>query len=1105
MSDGSVSIAVNIDGDEVKKLTTDLNNVDGSGKKASGSIKNMAISLGLVKVASAAMSVLNKSLDAAISRFDTMQKYPKVMGALGFSAEESSKSVNRLSDGIDGLPTKLDEVVSITQRMTSVTGNLNKSTDATLALNNAMLASGASTSDASRGMEQYIQMLSTGKVDLTSWRTLQETMPIGLQKTAEAMGFVGTTAQNDLYAALNSGKITFNDFQNQLIELGTGTGELADLARKNSEGIATSFSNLQNAASKGLANVIEAFNDLSVAVTGKSIAQNLDGMKVAVNNTFKVMTDVIRASTPVVKVFGDAISVLITVMRPLTPVILGMVSAFAAASIIQAVTGMVMNSKIAYAALTAALNLHTVATNAQVRAGIVATAAGKAQSALLAVQTALTGAYTTAIALQTGAVSLSTVAMNLAAIATTAFGTAIKILMGPIGWITLGIGALVGAAAGLWNWFNKETEASKKLNSEQEKLANSTDKLNESLERNTDNRKDNFDQIENSSKAYQSLAAELETLSNKENKSIKDKNKMKSLIEELNNSVDGLNLSYDNESNKLSMNTELIKERINAYKEQETANQAQSDLTNILKEQSEIESKLGESTKLRDEWNKKLEEGKVKNSEYKEAVKGLDEQEQTLKNTLNDLKIEYVMTEDVLTTSMQAVSDATQDGVFNQIVSYETLSDAQKTAVDGMRDKWQEYSDSATNMFDTLSDKQTLSVEQMTANMQENQRVIGEWSNNIATLADRGINEGLLNKLRDAGPESAGYVAALVGSSDEQLQKMNEVFTNGGTTATDAFKTAFDTGNQGIDEKITSLVANTQQSLSQQISAADFGTIGKNVSDGVSKGISEGGQDAANASGKMADDVSNEFKSKAGIHSPSTVFKEHGSYLIDGLVLGLSEGNSTVKTAIDELFNAIKSGMDKVNELSQQTAKKIPEAFSSLPSAMRTIGEQAMQGLANGINSSSGSALSAAESVANQVTSKIKSALDIHSPSRVMRDKIGKFIPQGIAVGIEADSDKVYQAMDAINREIQITPNSPEVALGLNNRNSMPSSQIYNSTVTNNYTSNKRNEELEILKEIRDKSNDTFLNNVKVSENVAGPLDTIQRQRMDLVGWGLQL
>lgn len=1052
MSDGTVTIAVNIDGDEVKVLNKDLGGVEGSSKKASGGIKTMVTSLGLVKIASAAIGVLSKSLDAAISRFDTMQKYPKVMGALGFSAEESSESVNRLSDGIDGLPTKLDEVVSTTQRMTSITGNLNKSTDATIALNNAMLASGASTADASRGMDQYVQMLSTGQVELDSWKTLQETMPIGLQKTAEAMGFVGTTAQRDLYTALNTGKVTFNDFQNQLIELGTGTGELAELAKKNSEGIATSFSNLQNSASKGLANVIEAFNDLSIAVTGKSIAQNLDGLKVVVNNSFRVMTEVIKASTPVVKLFIGALSGIISIARPLSPVIIGLASSFAALKILTSINSLIKGTDAVLLAAAWSGKALTISTQAHMAAQIADTTATKADILAKSAQNGVVSIGTVAIGLLTGGIQLSTVATALATAATTAFGVAIKLLLGPIGWIIAGIGAVVTATIALWKWFTKESEASKELNQEQEKLADSTNQLNDSVKQSTNNRKDNLSQIENSSKAYQTLAGELETLSNKENKSIKDKNKIKSLTEELNNSVDGLNLSYDAQSDKLSMSTELIKERIDVLKEQDTANQAQEDLTNILREQNEIESKLGETTKLRDEWNKKLEEGAVKNGEYKEAVKGLDEQEQALKQTQTDLQTEYTNTQNTLDTAMQAVTDATSNGVFNQIVSYETLSESQKTAVDGMKDKWQEYSDSATDMFDTLSDKQTLSVQQMTANMEENQRVIGQWADNIAVLADRGVNEGLLDKLRDAGPESAGYVAALVGSSDEELQKMNEVFANGGTTATEAFKTAFDTGNQGIDEKITGLVANTQQSLSQQISAADFGSIGKNVSEGVSKGIEDGSQGATEASGKMADDVSDEFKNKAGIHSPSTVFKEHGKYLTEGLILGLKDGNNSVKTAVDELFNVIKSGMDKVVLQTQQTAKQIPTAFSSLSASMYTIGENAMQGLANGINGSAGSALSAAESVANRITSKIKGALDIHSPSRVMRDKIGKFIPQGIAIGIEADAKTAYKAMDSLTDQLLFSGITAESALGVNSRLSN-NADIINGSSHNSNTS----------------------------------------------------
>ncbi|NTR24543.1 tape measure protein [Enterococcus faecium] len=292
MADERVEIEVDVDGKGVTILNKGLDQLEGKSNKAGASIKDLVVSLGLVKVAAAAFNVLKNSLDSAISRFDTMQKFPKVMKALGFSAEDSQKSINKLSNGIDGLPTKLDDVVARTQQMTAITGDLDRSTDTVLALNNAFLASGASTEDASRGMQQYNQMLSTGQVDLESWKTLQETMPLALQKTAEAMGFVGKSAQRDLYNALKEGTVTFDQFQDKLIELGTGTGMLATLAKENSLGIATSFGNLSNAVSKGVANLITKFDELVQKLTGKTIAQNIDSMKSIINKSFEEMSKV---------------------------------------------------------------------------------------------------------------------------------------------------------------------------------------------------------------------------------------------------------------------------------------------------------------------------------------------------------------------------------------------------------------------------------------------------------------------------------------------------------------------------------------------------------------------------------------------------------------------------------------------------------------------------------------------------------------------------------------------------------------------------------------------------------------------------------------------
>ncbi|WP_439444119.1 tape measure protein [Listeria aquatica] len=298
MADGQIIIDVKVNGKDVDGAAKGMKGLETGSKSAGKSIRDMVAAMGLVKIASAAFNVLKSSIGDAVSRFDTMQKFPKVMKALGFSAEDSKKSINKLSDGIDGLPTKLDDVVSSTQQMTAITGDLDKSTNTVLALNNAFLASGASTDDASRGMQQYNQMLSTGQVDLESWKTLQETMPLALQKTAEAMGYTGKSAQRDLYAALKSGKVTFDDFQNNLIKLGTGTGMLAKLAKENSLGIGTSFGNLRNSISKGVANIIEKLDTLVKKLTGKSIAQNIDSLKGVINATFEAIGKGIDKATP---------------------------------------------------------------------------------------------------------------------------------------------------------------------------------------------------------------------------------------------------------------------------------------------------------------------------------------------------------------------------------------------------------------------------------------------------------------------------------------------------------------------------------------------------------------------------------------------------------------------------------------------------------------------------------------------------------------------------------------------------------------------------------------------------------------------------------------
>ena len=365
MADGKVVIDVILNDGSVAKGIANIEGIGKSGERAGLGIGKMVTALGLVKVASAALGVVKSSLDSAISRFDTMQKFPKVMAALGFSSEDSSKSIKNLSDGIDGLPTKLDDVIASTQQLTSITGDLDKSTNTVLALNNAFLASGASTEDANRGMQQYNQMLSSGTVDLESWKTLQETMPLALQKTAEAMGFVGKSAQRDLYAALKNGTITFDQFQDKLIELGTGTGMLAGLAKENSLGIATSFNNLKNAVAKNVANIITKVDEITKKMTGKTIAQNVDSLKVVINNVFKSIIDNMDNVIPYIEKVTSAFKAVFAFVSENKEVIIsaiaGIVGAMLALSAINKVNSAISSVSKAIGLLTSPVGIAVVA------------------------------------------------------------------------------------------------------------------------------------------------------------------------------------------------------------------------------------------------------------------------------------------------------------------------------------------------------------------------------------------------------------------------------------------------------------------------------------------------------------------------------------------------------------------------------------------------------------------------------------------------------------------------------------------------------------------------------------------------------------------------
>ena len=271
---------------------------------SSSSVTKMGAAFGVAaSVIESAISAVGNCVSKAVDRFDTLRQFPKVMQQIGFDADDASAATEKLTEGIQGLPTSLSEITANTQSLALLTQDLDEAADLSIALNDAFLASGASSADASRGLQQYTQMLSTGTVDLESWRTLLETMDTRSRVVAAELGYTGQSAKNDLYNALKEGEITFDEFNQTLVNLDQGLStandsfvSFADRALTASEGIGTSMQNIQTAIVTGLANMITAIDEGMQNAGLGTLAAGLNNLKGVVTDAFNTIGNVIKGA-----------------------------------------------------------------------------------------------------------------------------------------------------------------------------------------------------------------------------------------------------------------------------------------------------------------------------------------------------------------------------------------------------------------------------------------------------------------------------------------------------------------------------------------------------------------------------------------------------------------------------------------------------------------------------------------------------------------------------------------------------------------------------------------------------------------------------------------
>lgn len=224
--------------------------------------------------------------------------------------------------------------------------------------------------------------------------------------------------------------------------------------------------------------------------------------------------------------------------------------------------------------------------------------------------------------------------------------------------------------------------------------------------------------------------------------------------------------------------------------------------------------------------------------------------------------------------------------------------------------------------------------------------------------------------------------------------------------------------------------------------------VGKNIIEGGYQGILD---KLKNVSTWIKDHIfkpfMDGFKSAFRIGSPSKEMKTRGQYVAQGMLDGITDKLKTINNWIKtNVFDKVKNGLDTAFGIVGGIANKIKTVGEGVISGLKSgaegkesiltnalstiasnvydklnspsigswsdIGSNILSGIESGIQSGWNWLEGTVSSLANSLYNTACWALDIQSPSRVFRDKVGKMIPAGLAIGINAESDT---ALDAVN------------------------------------------------------------------------------------------
>lgn len=590
----------------------------------------------------------------------------------------------------------------------------------------------------------------------------------------------------------------------------------------------------------------------------------------------------------------------------------------------------------------------------------------------------------------------------------------------PIGMVAAAVGGLVGGLAvyiGTAKETNEELDA---MLAQTEEFNRETEDLIANNQKNREERDKSRSALEGEAEAAEYLSQRLFDLADKEEKSNGEKHVMKELVAQLNEQVEGLNLSYDEQNDILNMNQESVQKYIDAQKELAYVEAIKEDLTASTKELYEAEKRSAEIGEQVADIKEQ-----IKNKE-EELNKAVSENEETIKNG-NSLTEDQIVKTSVLGAELDDLNEslsATQESqksmndeveaaqarvdetseylekysekqdevaksveeTTSRLVTYrdQTYQVSQATAdnFEQIKTKYEEVYQSAMDsiegqlgLFDKFNTELDEEHQDLIGNLQSQVDGMNNWYNDIQELTGK-VSEGLLEELREMGPASYPYLEAIKGMNEEEVLKLNELY---GEKLVVSQKIAEDYADAktGMSEIQAQMSQETEAFVAEQNAKA---------------------QELDMASGVRNDMNESRQVFEVGKQELTGISKELSDYIHEsGMSWNMREG---VARDVGESKNIVRTGKSEI----------VAEA-NGLAGEMSAAGSNAGSALIYSYRDAIHRNMYLAEEASRSVIQRTKNVFMIKSPSRVFRE-IGDNLGKGLELGAVESIGEASRSME---------------------------------------------------------------------------------------------